>query len=128
MSDDYKTIPAFDRAIGNLDGRPDVTKTKPATVRATDLLGSATFIVQTYRERQIKPGPDGEETARGRDTIFVEFISAEGHLRIALPPGVADTIARQRDALTTTTRKATARKSAQARKDAGLVPTFKRQA
>jgi hypothetical protein len=72
----------FDRTIRALDGLPDVVKTKPATVRAlTPVLGlSQTFIVQTYRQKD-----------QG-DTVFVEYIGAEGSLRLALPPVVADTL------------------------------------
>lgn len=102
----------FDRTLGSLTGLPDVTHTKPTTVRAhLPLIGSAqTFIVQTFR--QLEQG----------DTVFLECISDDGSLRLAIPPKVADVIARQRDALTDKTRSKAAKANAQARKDAGLVP------
>jgi hypothetical protein len=107
----------FDRTIRALDGLPDVVKTKPSTVRAlTPVLGlSQTFIVQTYRQRD-----------QG-DSIFVEYIGAEGSLRLALPPVVADTIARQRDVLTDKSRCKAAKAAAADRKARGIVPSFKRK-
>ena len=106
----------FDRTIRALDGLPDVVKTKPSTVRAlTPVLGlSQTFIVQTYRQRE-----------QG-DSILVEYIGAEGSLRLALPPVVADTIARQRDVLTAKSRRKAAKASAADRKARGIAPGFKR--
>ena len=106
----------FDRTIRALDGLPDVVKTKPSTVRAlTPVLAlSQTFIVQTYRQRD-----------QG-DSIFVEYIGAEGSLRLALPPVVADTIARQRDVLTDKSRRKAAKASAADRKARGVVPGFQR--
>ena len=107
----------FDRTIRALDGLPDVVKTKPSTVRAlTPVLAlSQTFIVQTYRQRD-----------QG-DSIFVEYIGAEGSLRLALPPVVADTIARQRDVLTDKSRRKGAKAAAADRKARGIVPSFKRK-
>jgi hypothetical protein len=107
----------FDRTIRALDGLPDVVKTKPATVRAlTPVLGlSQTFIVQTYRQKD-----------QG-DTVFVEYIGAEGSLRLALPPVVADTIARQRDVLTDKSRSKAAKAAAADRKARGIVPSFRRK-
>ena len=106
----------FDRTIRALDGLPDVVKTKPSTVRAlTPVLAlSQTFIVQTYRQRDMG------------DSIFVEYIGAEGSLRLALPPVVADTIARQRDVLTAKSRRKAAKASAADRKARGVVPGFQR--
>ena len=106
----------FDRTIRALDGLPDVVKTKPSTVRAlTPVLAlSQTFIVQTYRQRDMG------------DSIFVEYIGAEGSLRLALPPVVADTIARQRDVLTDKSRRKAAKASAADRKARGVVPGFQR--
>lgn len=107
----------FDRTIRALDGLPDVVKTKPSTVRAlTPVLNlSQTFIVQTYRQRD-----------QG-DTVFVEYIGAEGSLRLALPSVVADTIARQRDILTDKSRSKAAKAAAADRKARGFVPTFRRK-
>lgn len=106
----------FDRTIRALDGLPDVVKTKPSTVRAlTPVLGlSQTFIVQSYRQKD-----------QG-DTIFVEYIGAEGSLRLALPPVVADTIARQRDVVTDKSRSKAAKAVAADRKARGIIPAFTR--
>lgn len=108
----------FDRLLGGLDGLPDVISTKPSTVRAiVPLLGSAqTFIVQTYRQRE-----------QG-DTIFLECVSADGHLRLAIPPKVADVIARQREVLTDKSRSKAARAQAAERKERGVRPFVKKQA
>ncbi len=105
---------AFDRLLGSLDGLPDVTHTKPSTMRTiTPLLGtSQMFIVQTYRQ-----------TNKG-DTIFLEAVSKDGSIRLAIPPAVSDAIARQRDALTGKVRSKVGKASAQARKDRGELPGF----
>lgn len=84
------TLSEFDRLVGALEGLPDVTKSKPSTVRAMlPLIGIArSFIVQTYRQRD-----------KG-DTIFIETVREGEAIRLAIPPQVADAIARQREALT----------------------------
>jgi hypothetical protein len=73
---------------------------------------SQLFIVQTYRQRE-----------QG-DTIFLECVTNEGTVRIALPPQVANAIARQRNALTKITRSKTGKAIAQARKERGELPGF----
>lgn len=110
----YRTIDKFDRLMGALIGLPDVTHSKPTTCSVVSpLIGEAqTFIIQTYRQREVG------------DTIFVQYIDAEKSVRIAIPPEVADTIARQRDALTTKIRKKIGRDSAAARKARGEKPAF----
>lgn len=113
MTEEYRAVDKFDRIMGSLDGRPDVTKSAATTIRlARPLVGAETFIVQTYRERE-----------KG-DTICVEYASSEGLVRIALPAQVADVIFRQRDALTTKVRKKVGRESAAARKARGEQPAF----
>ena len=104
----------FDRTLRSLHGIPDTVHTKPTTIRTmTAVLELAqTFIVQTYRHRE-----------RG-DYIFVEYVGTEGSMRIALPPEVADTIARQHDALTGKNRRNAAREQAAKRKAAGIEPGF----
>lgn len=110
----YATPDLFDRAIGALTGRPDVTETKPSTIRTvTPLIGeSQLFIVQTYRERE-----------RG-DSIFVECVSASGSVRLVIPPQVADAIARQRDSLSTKVRSKVAKSVMADRIAAGYKPSF----
>ena len=116
MDKSDNTIPVFDRLIGALHGLPDVVVSKPSTIRTMlPVIGaSQTYIVQTYRQRE-----------QG-DTIFIEAVSAEGTMRIALPPKVADAIARQRDLITTKARSKQARAAAQDRKDRGELPGFMR--
>lgn len=110
----YLKIDKFDRLFGALTDLPDVTKCKPSTVVAhTPIIGATqTFIVQTLRQKEVG------------DTIFLQYLDDEGSVRIAVPPAVADAIARQRDALTTKSRKRVAREQAQARKARGELPGF----
>lgn len=106
----------FDRTIGSMDGLPDTVKTKESTIRAhTPVFGlSQTFIIQTYRQKE------------AGDTIFIEFVGADGSLRLVLPPVVSNVIARQRDALTGKVRSKTAKAQAQDRKARGVLPGFMR--
>lgn len=103
----------FDRLLGALQGLPDVTESRPTTVQTIQpLLGtSQTYIIRTWR--QIDRGTD---KTRGQDTIFIECVKATGSFRIALPPRVAEAIARQRDSLTGKTRSKAARANAAERK------------
>jgi hypothetical protein len=104
----------FDRQLRALHGLPDVTTVKATTIRTvTPVLELAqTYIIQTYRHRELG------------DTVFVEYIGAEGSMRIALPPAVAECIARQRDALTGKNRSRAAKNEAARRKAAGIKPGF----
>jgi hypothetical protein len=104
----------YDRLLGSLHGLPDVTNTKLTTIRTiTPMLGtSESFTIQTYRQRD-----------RG-DTIFLECISKDGFIRLAIPPAVSEAIARQRDALTGKVRSKAAKATAAARKAAGQQPGF----
>lgn len=106
----------FDRHMGSLDGLPDVVRTKPTTLRTTSpLVGSAqTFIVQTVRRKDMG------------DTIFLEYVDRDGSKRIVIPANVADTIARQRDALGTMSRRKAARTIAQERKEQGIESPLQR--
>lgn len=108
------TISEFDRLVGALEGLPDMVKSKPSTIRAMlPLVGIArSYIVQTYRLRE-----------RG-DTIFLETVGAEGMIRLAIPPEVADAIARQRDALTSKNRSKSAKQAMADRMARGEVPAI----
>lgn len=110
----YRTVDKFDRMMGALANLPDVTHTKPSTVvTVSPLIGEAqTFIVQTYRQREVG------------DTVFLQYMDGDSKVRLVIPPQAADAIARQRDALTTKVRKKVAREQAQARKARGEVPGF----
>lgn len=132
MSSDHqpeeRTVEAFDYELGQLHGLPGVTSTKQATVQATNgLTESATWIVQTFRKRDIAQEAAGERAA-ARDTIFVQFIGKRNQaLRLVIPPAVADLIARQRDQLVTKNRLAGARQAAATRKERGIAPAFGRR-
>lgn len=106
----------FDRAIGSLHGLPDVISTKATTLRVVPAfgLGSHTYIVQTFRQR---------ETG---DTVFLEITSDAGSVRIVLPPDVADCISRQRDQLTGKSRSRAAKRTAESLKERGIKPGFMR--
>ena len=115
MNDDNTyTVSEFDRLVGALEGLPDVTKSKPSTIRAMmPLIGIArSYIVQTYRQKD-----------RG-DTIFLETVGGEGSIRLVIPPQVADAIARQREALTGKVRSKVAKAQAADRKARGIQPAF----
>lgn len=117
LSNPPATVSNFDRLVGGLTGLPDVVNTPPTTVRAMlPVVGIAqTYIIQTYRQ-----------WGKG-DTIFLETISAEGSIRIPIPPQVADAIARQREALATKSRRKIGKAQAQDRKDKGIAPAFLRK-
>jgi|SRR5690348_17738310 len=107
-----RTLSQFDRVRGGLEGVAMFTK--PATVKNVQIITgkSETFIVETARHSELG------------DTIFVECMNEDGLVRLALPPKVANAIARQRDALTTRARSQAARAVAQERKERGELPGF----
>jgi len=104
----------FDVRSGTLHGLPDVVHTRPATLRFVPPLGlgTHTYIVQTFREKE-----------RG-DTIFLEVFAAKEHVRIVIPSQVADTIARQRDQLTGQSRSRAGTRRAEEMKRQGIKPGF----
>jgi hypothetical protein len=112
----YRTVDKFDRMMGALANLPDVAHTSPSTVvTVSPLIGEAqTFVIQTYRQTEVG------------DTIFIQYMDGEKHVRIAIPPKAADAIARQRDALTTKVRKRIGKQSAAARKARGELPAFQK--
>lgn len=118
MSDQqaYRSIDKFDRMHGSLTGRADVTRVKPTTITVyTPMIGATqTYIVETMRAHD----------DQGGDTVFLQYVDDMGAVRTYLPPAVADAIVRQRDSLTTKTRKRIGRESAQARKARGELPGF----
>ena len=77
--------------------------------------GTQLWSVQSYRQRE-----------RG-DTIFLELVSAGQTIRLVMPPKVADTIARQREALTQKARSRRAKHQAQERAARGELPAFLRR-
>lgn len=92
------TIDNFDRIIGAIDGLPGVDRSRPSTVTTVQpIIGSSqTCVIQTYKSE------DGF-------TAFVQIVSAEGSIRVVLPPKATAALYRQRDALITTSRKRAAR-------------------
>lgn len=107
----------FDRKYALLHDLPDVVKTKKSIVTHVAPLGVGgieTFLVQTIRQREVG------------DTIFLEVTGAHGHVRIVLPPKVADAIGRQRDALTTKSRSNQGKAVAAGLKERGIEPGFMR--
>jgi len=133
MSERSADMPdAFDQLLGALDGLPDVVKTKPSIIRTVPNLGvggSTIHVVQTVRQQHTRANKKGEEVTFSRDTVFLEVVRGNGQpaVRLALPAEVADTIARQREALAGKTRSKSARKLAAERKLRGEVP-FARKA
>jgi hypothetical protein len=125
MADDPRQS-YFDRKLGALFGIPDVLATTPATITsARPMVGDAqTFIVQTYR---VRDAGDGEK-ARSGDTVFLQYVDGAGSVRIVLPPEVTACIARQRDSLTTRSRKRGAKAAADDRKARGIRPAFLKSA
>ena len=110
----------YDRLLSQLDGLPDVTRTRQTIVRVMPPFGvggSETFIVQTVRQR-------GSETEKSKDTIFLEHVTHGRAYRLVMPADVADAIARQRDQLTTINRRKGARAAVETRKERGIVPGF----
>ena len=112
MSDLHPLGDEFDHSSRTLRGLPDVISTKPSTVTVLSpvLDRSQTWICETFRQ-----------TEKG-DTIFLQHIGAGGSMRIVIPPGVADLIARQRDALATKNRRKGARRAYETRGAAGDDP------
>lgn len=113
----YKSPDKFDRMHGSLSGRPDVTRVKASTKNLyTPLIGATqTYTVETMR---------AHDEHDGGDTVFIIYVDDQGATRLYLPPAVSDMIARQRDALTTKTRKRVGKASAEARKARGELPGF----
>lgn len=120
MTDIDHQIDPFNRKASDLVQLPDVLKTRAATQMVVEpMVGvTATYIVQTMRQHGVG------------DTIFLQVMSAEaGLIRVAIPPRVANTIARQRAALdvksqrqATVVRQKLGRDQAAKRKAAGVVP------
>jgi hypothetical protein len=106
---------AYDRQLAALHDLPDVTRTKPTTIRTVPPLGvggTQVWVVQTYRQQE-----------RG-DVVFLEVMGQSGAIRLAIPAPVAATIARQRDSLTSQIRSKVATRVAADRKARGIVPGF----
>jgi hypothetical protein len=104
---------SFDRQLGQYAGLPDVVRSKETIIRTVPPMGIGveTFVVQTIRHGD-------------KHTIFLERMTNGKVDRIAIPPAVADTIARQRDSLSTKLRRKIGKANAAERKAQGLKPGF----
>ena len=124
----YQQVDPYDRLLGMLDGLQGTMTTSPTTIQITNLVGAQTFMVRTIRkqDRELEStGFDPKEIVHPPEFyIFLEYHAANTHQRIAIPPKVADLIARQRDALTTRAVKAGAKKAAATRKARGIEPNI----
>ena len=110
----YRSPDAFDRMAGALANLPVATSSKPTTVSTVSpLIGaSQSIIIRTIRQREVG------------DHLFIECCSADGLVRMYLPPEAAAAIARQRDSLTTKVRRKAGKAQAAERKARGEVPAF----
>jgi hypothetical protein len=116
MSENNITPDLFDKRIADLHGIPDVLQTQPRVIRDIPVYGmSESFSIQTFRQKELG------------DTIFLERTNKDGTVRIAIPPTVAAIIHRQYDQLTGRSRSKAAKATAQARKEAGIMPGFLRK-
>ena len=88
------SVDTFDRLAAQIDGLPGVDKSRPTTVTSVaPLLGvTQTYVVQTYK------------TEEGF-LAFLQMVSAEGSIRVAIPPRVMAALYRQRDSLVATGRR-----------------------
>lgn len=121
MNEDERTdaMPdPFDRMLGQLEGLPDVLRTRPTNVQDVPPLGvggSNTFIVQSVRQKD-----------RG-DIVFLQVVNRTGTTRIVIPTKVANLIARQRESLQRMARRKAGKERAENDKALGIVPGFLRR-
>jgi hypothetical protein len=110
-----QTINSYNRLYSALHDVSLVTK--PSTVKIVQpLTGQAqTFVIQTARHRE------------NGDYVFVEMMDADGVVRLALPPKVANAIAAQRDALSKRSRSIASKAAMRTRMDAGEVLGFQKK-
>jgi hypothetical protein len=115
VRDHVPTVDNYSRLMGSLDGLPDVIQTRPTPhqhIPQFGIGGVEMFTVQTFRQREVG------------DTIFLMHSSSSGTIRLVIPPKVAEIIARQHDQVGKTNRKKQAKRVAQERMDAGIMPGF----
>ena len=104
---------AFDRAYGQAQGFPH---TKPSTITVANVMGIGgvrSYTVETFRIPELG------------DSVFVIIAGPEGLQRVHIPPSVSNIVARQRDALSTQSRRRSAKAAAEERKAQGKKPGFK---
>lgn len=119
MSNELDGQDFYDRMMGGMTMRGDVTKTQPVIRRTTTILGTTeTFNVQTFRSEQTEGNKPDPKTGRYPvgDTVFIEHSSAKGFARYVLPPIVSAVIFQQRGKLDDISRKRAAKKAVETRK------------
>jgi hypothetical protein len=123
----------YDRTLDSLTTQQAVTSTRPTTIRTVPVFGiggTLSYIVQTFR---VAGDVEEDETTgvvkRGPATFTVALEVAQGEQlrRIVLPNDVLDIIIRQRDSLTTSALRRSAKATATARKAAGWKPNFQKK-
>jgi len=101
---------AYDRIRAAIEGTPGFTRNQSTVQTVLPMLGwTATYIVETVW------------TDEGR-WLFVQAVTEEGTVRMALPSKVADAIYRQRDAVAGKRRSAASRRTAETLKAKGVIP------
>ncbi len=114
MSEDQITIARdhYSDTLRRLLDNPSAVSTPGSTINTQTLLGhTESWIVKTVR-------------TDGKDTAFIQQISAAGSQRIVLPPAVTAALGRQREALSAKLRRQAARRAADTRKQRGIEPAF----
>jgi hypothetical protein len=116
----------YSRELSNMDTLQSVTRTKPSQFRTVPLLGigdTVSYSVQTFRQDGdiIEEDPEKGTIRRGpaKFTAFLEVGRGTTLTRIVLPDNVLALILRQRDALTTSALRRTAKQAAATRKARG---------
>jgi hypothetical protein len=96
--DEQMTLPrdAYSTALRKLDGHPDAVKAESRLDIVDDYGRSETWTIDTYR-------------VDGQQTCLMQRVTAEGALRLVLPPQVTRTLARQHESLTQQNRRKAAR-------------------
>ena len=118
MSEEIRnSLNYFDRLKETLHSLPDVIRTKETTITVmpTFGIGSHTYVVVTYRRREIG------------DSVFLQVVSEGNATRIVIPPEITDVIARQRDQLTSKSRSRAGKRVAEDLAARGIKPGFMRK-
>ncbi len=116
---------AFDQLLGSLDGLPGVTSTLPTTIDLVQpVVGhNTTYVVRTFRQQfQTEPDDANKRRTWFEDTLFIKFIEGTRVVRLPLPEKVITAAIRQRESLTSRSRKKLAKAAAADRRKRGIVP------
>lgn len=126
MNDEVRLDPFNVQRATSFDGVPGVLRTKPSLVEeSVPLTGdSTTYIIETVRRPVPSKAKDAPE--RFGYTVFLQVITKDGALRVALPPRATEAIASQRESLAGRARRAAARTASATRREKGIVPFQKK--